>query len=68
MVAQLHSGETVLTANQTKGIDPLPVIPATSGGAGVNVTIKVYGGNARETAKQIMYHLKSVSPKLSPAS
>ncbi len=59
---ELHKGERVTPAkfnpaigtNQTNNNNP--------------ITINVYGGNARDTAKQLMYHLKALSPKFSPAS
>ena len=60
MVAMIHYGERVVTAADNR-----------SGGYGgaPNVTINVMANkNPRETARELMYHLKALSPKFSPAS
>lgn len=69
MIAMVHKGEYVLTADQVAGRKPLPPAARTNDGGSVSVTIHVNGDrNPRETARQLMQHLKALSPKFSPAS
>jgi tape measure domain-containing protein len=67
MIAQVHKGEFVLTASQVESMSRGGSAPMALGGG--NITINVNGNrNPRETARELMRHLKSVSPKFSPAS
>lgn len=83
MIAQVHKGEFVLTADQVSGRSPLPALPAAGaipsasiGSAGPSNSSNLSIGaihlhnvtNARQFARDLPNVLKSMSPAFSPAS